>query len=410
MASLCRRFLLPLALLLLPVMAPAQDLPGTRYDLSPSELPPPYATDSASQRPRTVERPDGLLPQAPAGFAVTLFAAGFAHARWLAAGPAGAIYLSEPRSGQVWLLRDGDGDGVAEERRVVLRDLALPHGLAVGAGVLYVADTAAVWRVALDPDGMPRGKAQPVTRPGALGDGGGHWTRDIALSPEGTRLYIAIGSAGNLGEEAAPRATVQVLDLASGRQETFASGLRNPVGIAIRPGSDEVWVTVNERDGLGDELVPDYLTRLAAGGFYGWPYAYIGDHPQPGYAEKRPDLVAESLVPDLLFRSHSAPMAVVFKQGGGFPPAWEGDVFVALRGSWNAAVPRGYMVVRVPMTDGRPDGGYEAFVTGFRLDDGSVPGRAEVWGRPVGLAWAADGSLLIADDTSGSIWRVTAVP
>lgn len=385
--------------------------PGTAYRVDPAALPPPYATDSASQGPTRVERPPDLLPLVPDGFTVTLYASGFGHARWLAAGPAGAVYLAEPRAGQVWLLRDGDGDGQAEERRVVATDFELPHGLAVAADALYVADVQAVWRLPLDATGQPDQDArEQVTAAGALGDPGGHWTRNIALSPDGRRLYIAIGSAGNIGEEPLPRASVQVLDLASGQQETFASGLRNPVGIALRPGSDEVWVTVNERDGLGEELVPDYLTRLVPQGFYGWPYAYIGPHPQPGFAERRPDLVAASLVPDLLFRAHSAAMAVVFQADGGFPAAWHGDAFVALRGSWNAGTPRGYMVVRVPMTDGRPDGGYEAFVTGFRLDAEGERGRAEVWGRPVGLAWAADGSLLIADDTSGSVWRVAYRP
>lgn len=411
-ASAAKALLGVLALLATAPGAAAQPTPpGTTYRVDPAALPPPYATGSASQSPTRVERPADLLPLAPEGFVVTLFAEGFGHARWLASGPAGAVYLAEPRAGQVWLLRDNDGDGQAEERRVVAADFELPHGLAVAADALYVADVEAVWRLPLDATGQPdQDGREQVTATGALGAPGGHWTRNIALSPDGGRLYIAIGSAGNIGEEPLPRASVQVLDLASGQQETFASGLRNPVGIALRPGSDEVWVTVNERDGLGEELVPDYLTRLVPRGFYGWPYAYIGPHPQPDFAERRPDLVAASLVPDLLFRAHSAAMAVVFQAGGGFPEAWEGDAFVALRGSWNAGAPRGYMVVRVPMSDGRPDGGYEAFVTGFRLDAEGESGRAEVWGRPVGLAWAADGSLLIADDTSGSVWRVAYRP
>ncbi len=390
-------------------MADAETVtPGTHYEIAPSDLPPPFATASASRAPATVARGDGVLPVAPPGFTVTLFAEGFTQARWLASGPAGAIYLAEPASGQVWLLRDRTGDGVADERRVIAAGFTRPHGLAVSTDALYIADVEAVWRLPLDSQGQPDAAARvAITAPGALGPASSHWTRDIALSPDGRWLYIAIGSASNIGEDPLPRASVQRLELATGQQDTLASGLRNPVGIAIRPGSDEVWVTVNERDGLGDELVPDYLTRLVPGGFYGWPYAYIGSHPQPDLAERRPDLVASSLLPDLLFRSHSAPMAVVFQQGGRFPPAWEGDAFVALRGSWNAGVPRGYMVVRVPMTDGRPDGGYEAFVTGFRLDAESEPGRAEVWGRPVGLTWTADGSLLIADDTSGSLWRIT---
>lgn len=383
--------------------------PGTRYSVAPDSLPAPYETDSSSRSPSTVQRGEAV-PLVPPGFQVTLFAEGFRHARWLAAGPAGAIYLAEPRPGRVWLLRDRDGDGVAEEKDVVLDGLELPHGLAVHGELLYVADALGVYRAPLNAEGRPdEERLEQVTAEGALGDTGGHWTRNIALSPDGDRLYIAIGSAGNIEEEPLPRASVQVVDLATGRQETFASGLRNPVGIAVRPESDELWVTVNERDGLGDELVPDYLTRVEPGGFYGWPYAYIGPNPQPDFAALRPDLVARTLVPDLLFLSHSAAMAVVFQEASsGFPAAWQGDAFVALRGSWNAGLPRGYMVVRVPLdAAGRPEGGYEAFATGFRLDGEGESGRAEVWGRPVGLAWGADGSLLIADDTGNTVWRVT---
>ena len=196
----------------------------------------------------------------------------------------------------------------------------------------------------------------------------------------------------------------QVFDLDGGGQRTFASGLRNPVGIAFRPGGDALYVVVNERDGVGDEMVPDYLTRIEDGDFFGWPYAYLGPNPQPGYGDRRPDLVARTKLPDVLFRSHSAPIGLVFYDGKSFPDDYRGDAFVALRGSWNAAVPRGYMIVRVPFEDGRPAGGYQVFATGF-WERGE--NTASVWGRPAGLAVAADGSLLIADDTGGVIWRIS---
>ena len=217
---------------------------------------------------------------------------------------------------------------------------------------------------------------------------------------------MAIGSEGNLEVDPAPRASIMQFDIDGSGGRVFASGLRNPVGIAFQPGTGNLYATVNERDGLGDGLVPDYLTAVTDAGFYGWPYAYIGPNPQPGYADRRPDLVQRTLVPDVLFQSHSAPMALVFARGGQFPDDWQGDAFVAFRGSWNAAVPTGYKVVRVPFRDGNPLGWYENFVTGFRLDP---PGRrttAKVWGRPVGMALARDGSLLIAVDVDNSIWRV----
>jgi glucose/arabinose dehydrogenase len=215
---------------------------------------------------------------------------------------------------------------------------------------------------------------------------------------------VAIGSGSNLGEEPPPRASVQEFVLDASHRESFATGLRNPVGIAFYPGSKDLYVVVNERDKQGDGLVPDYLTRLTRDGFYGWPYAYIGPNPQPGYAKKRPDLVEETILPDFLFEPHSAPLGLVFYDGEQFPKDYHGDAFVALHGSWNAAKPRGYMVVRVPFKDSRPQGYYEAFVTGFWTAGEKT---ARVVGRPAGLAVAKDGSLLIADDVGKRIWRVS---
>jgi glucose/arabinose dehydrogenase len=344
----------------------------------------------------------------PPGFRVNVFADGLAHARWMTVAPGGDVFLAESGAGRVTLLRDADGDGTAELEVPFAAGLERPHGLAVRPGWLYVADTERVWRYAYEP-GQTRAKGPPeaVTAAGALGGGAGHWTRNIAFNPDGTRFYVAIGSRANIAEEPPPSATVQEFAADGTRQRTFASGLRNPVGIAFYPGADDLYVVVNERDTLGDALVPDYLTRITPGGFYGWPYSYLGSNPQPGRAHKRPDLVAKAIVPDLLFLAHSAALGLVFYDADQFPPDYRGDAFVALHGSWNSGRPRGYTVVRVPFRDGRPAGHYETFASGFWVRGEK---RAQVWGRPAGLAVAADGSLLVADDVSQRVWRITYRP
>ena len=252
-----------------------------------------------------------------------------------------------------------------------------------------------------------------ITPPGAFGGAGGHWTRNIAFDTEGRYIYAAIGSASNISEESAPRATVTRFNMDGSGGRTFAGGLRNPVGIAVHPKTGALYTVVNERDGMGDGLVPDFLTRVQDGEFYGWPYAYIGPNPQPGFAERRPDLVQQSIVPDVLFQAHSAPLGLVFADSDQFPQDWRDDALVALHGSWNAARPTGYKVVRVPFENGRPTGGYENFVTGFWVDTAegwSGGNTAQVIGRPAGLALAQDGSLLIADDAANVIWRVRRQP
>ncbi|MGD8808939.1 MAG: PQQ-dependent sugar dehydrogenase [Gammaproteobacteria bacterium] len=349
-----------------------------------------------------------MAPIVPPEYRVNLFADNLDHARWLAVAETGEVFLAEPRAGKVTLLVDSDGDGRADRRSTFASGLDSPHGLALHGNHVYVADLEGVWRYPWRPgQRQALGEGTRITPPGAFGDSGGHWTRNIAIAPDGKRFYVAIGSAGNIGEEPAPRATVKAFDIDGSGGRVFASGLRNPVGIAFHPDTGTLYTVVNERDGLGDGLVPDYMAALEDGAFYGWPYAYIGPNPQPGYADRRPDLVQRTRVPDVLFESHSAPMALLFAKGGQFPADWQDDAFVAFRGSWNAAVPTGYKIVRVPFENGKPLGWYENFVTGFRLDE---PGRrttARVWGRPVGMALAKDGSLLIAADVDHSIWRIS---
>ncbi len=352
-----------------------------------------------------MRRPPDAGLRVPEDFRANLFADKLSHARWLAVAPNGDVFLAEPGLGIITLLRDANGSGQATLRATFAGGFEEPHGIAFRPGYIYIADIRAVWRIPYtDGDETAHGLPERVTPPEALGDGGGHWTRNIAFAPDGQHFYVSIGSSSNVAEDPEPRATVRVFNSDGSGGRTFASGLRNPVGIAIEPGTNDLFAVVNERDGLGDGLVPDYLTHLQDGGFYGWPYSYLGQHPQPRLAERRPDLVKRAIVPDLLFRSHSAPLGLVFYTGTQFPKEYQGDAFVALHGSWNSAKPTGYMVVRVPFRDGRPAGYSETFASGFWVAGET---RAEVWGRPVGLAIAKDGSLLIADDVGNTVWRVS---
>ncbi|MFQ5985329.1 MAG: PQQ-dependent sugar dehydrogenase [Alphaproteobacteria bacterium] len=378
---------------------------GARFHITVADLPPPGATPSVSNGPVAIARPAGATLQVPEGFRVNLFADGLEHPRSMVVAENGDVFLAESSAHRVTLLRDEDGDGRADLVTLFTEGLRHPHGLAIAGGYLYVADTRAVWRFPYRA-GQVRatGPPQRVTPRGALGTARGHWTRNLAFSPDGRRFFVAIGSQSNLEEEPEPHATVQVFNADGSGGRTFAAGLRNPVGIAFYPDSQFLYVVVNERDRLGDDLPPDYLTRIEDGDFFGWPYAYLGPNPDPDFGHRRPDLVARTKVPDVLFQAHSTPIGLVFYDAEQFPEAYRGDAFVALRGSWNRSRPTGYKVVRVPFRDGRPLGTYENFATGF-WHAGTK--RAWVWGRPAGLAVAADGSLLVADDTGGAVWRIS---
>ena len=397
-----RLALLAATLLLGAAGAFAADQPGQKFSISVNDLPKPYATPGVANPSQKIARPDGVLPQVPAGFKIAIYATGLHDSRWLATAPDGDIFVAEPGIGRITRLHEAGGK---VEAVTVADGFKRPHGMAVTGNVLFVSDLTAVWKLTF-PDGpLKPAKRERVTTAPDLSPEGNHWTRNLAIDSHGT-IYIGIGSASNVGEDAPTRATVQTVNL-DGSLKTFASGLRNAVGLQFYPGTDDLFVTVNERDGLGDGLVPDYLTHVQRGAFYGWPYSYLGAHPDPDYGAKRPDLVAKAVVPDLLFHAHSAPLGLIFYEGAQFPASFKGDAFVALHGSWNSGAPTGYKVVRVPFKNGRPSGGYENFVTGF-WDGAAKQGEpAHVWGRPAGLTVMKDGSLLIADDVGKVVWRVS---
>jgi glucose/arabinose dehydrogenase len=367
--------------------------PGTTFHIKASELPKPYATPAVENSSKTVPRPKDVMPAVPKGFEVSVFASGLKHPRFMELAPNGDVFLSEPDAGKVTLLHAGKAYDFAT-------GFDKPHGLAFRDGALYVADLIAVWKLDYKDGALKAGPRTRITKDG-FGPLGGHFSRDIAFDREG-RLYIAIGSMSNVDEEAPPRAAVNKID-AQGHLSIFASGTRNPVGLVLKPGTGDLYISVNERDGYGDGLVPDYFTRIQQGDFLGWPYAYTGPHADPTYGPKRPDLVAKTKTPDVLFESHSAPLGIAFYDGTQFPAEYKGDAFVSLHGSWNSGKPTGYKVVRVRFKDGRPTGEYQDFVTGFW--DGSTS-PAQVWGRPVGLLVMKDGSLLVSDDTGKTVWRV----
>ncbi|MCE7998926.1 MAG: sorbosone dehydrogenase [Rhodobiaceae bacterium] len=382
----------------------ADEAVGTQYHVRVDDLPAPYATKSVGNRPVVIDRPAGAQLRVPEGFEVSLFADGLQHPRGMVVAPDGAVFITEANVGQVTRLADLDGDGRIDTKTVFARDFRLPSGIAIHEGDLYIADERAVWWLgSVEGRDIAEGR-RPITRAGALGDAGGHWTRMLRFAPDGKSFFVSVGSESNVNEEPQPRASIQRFDLESGAQTVFASGLRNPIGLAFYPGSARLFTVVNERDGLGDELVPDYLTEVTESGFYGWPYAYLGSNADPKFGEIRPDLVATTLKPDVLFAAHSAALDLVFYDGTLFPATYHGDAFVAFHGSWNASEPTGYKVVRVPFKDGEPVGTYETFVAGF-WTEGDTPAR--VWGRPAGLTLTQDGHLLVADDEGGTIWKVS---
>jgi glucose/arabinose dehydrogenase len=405
------RHLLPIALCLALVGAGLglgrADQPGDVHLIRPDNLPPPFDTPSVDNEPRLVERPAGAQLHVPTGFQVDLFydgrLGGDSSPREMALAPNGDVFVADSGGNRLYVLRDADGDGKAEGRFTFAtssQGLKQPFGLAFHEGFLYVGNTDSVVRFAYE-SGQTEAKARAEKIISGLPTGD-HWTRDLAFRPDGQKLYVGVGSASNLDEQTQSRAVIREYNPDGTGFRIFANGLRNPNGLAFHPTTGELWTVVNERDGLGDNLVPDYFTSVKDGGFYGWPYSYIGANLDPRMNGKGKDLAAKAIIPDVLFQAHSAPLDAVFYTGAMFPEEYRGDAFVAFHGSWNRALRTGYKVVRVRFRDGKPVGDYEDFVTGFLLSEGN----RDVWGRPVGLLVTRDGALLFSDDGGHRVWRV----
>ncbi|MBD2677744.1 MULTISPECIES: sorbosone dehydrogenase family protein [Nostoc] len=374
-------------------------------------LPAPFATESASKRPEVVRIPEDPVLRLPPGFTVNVFAEDLNAPRWLALTPSGDVLVTETGQNRIRLLRDSNGDGVADVRETFAtrkNGLNRPFGMAFAGDSFFLGNTDAVLRFPYtEGENKITGNGQKIADLPAEGYNN-HWTRNVVVSPDGNKLYVSVGSGTNVDEEPLPRASVQVMNLDGSQQQTFASGLRNPVGLDFHPVTKELYTTVNERDGIGDDLVPDYFTRIRQGEFYGWPYAYLTPNnldprQKNNDRSKRPDLAALTKTPDVLFQAHSAALGLQFYDGKTFPQKYRNGAFSAFRGSWNRDRGTGYKVVFVPFdAKGEPQGYYEDFLTGFLLNP-SVP---TTWGRPVGLLVLPDGSLLVTEEANNRIYRI----
>lgn len=405
------------------------DAPGVQRLIRANDLPPPYASRSSSNSPDVVGRPAAAALHVPPGFSVSLFAQGLQGPRLLRTAPNGDVFVAETAAGRIRVLRASKGAPLVAESTVFASGLRGPFGLAFyppgpNPRYLYVALNNQIVR-------FPYQSGETVARgtPELIVDElsrstGGHSTRDVAFSPDGRRMFVSVGSGSNVAEgigRAPPvgleawraqaplgaawgseTARADVLSFAPNGTDVhvFATGIRNCVGLAVHPVTGDLWCSTNERDGLGDNVPPDYVTRVRAGAFYGWPWYYIGNHEDPRHRGERPDLAGRMTDPDVLLQPHSASLQMTFYTGQQFPKVYQGDAFAALHGSWNRGKRTGYKLVRIHLENGVPTGSYEDFLTGFVIDDDAV------WGRPVGVTVAADGALLVSEDGNGAIWRI----
>lgn len=398
-----------------------------------STLAAPYATPSSVNFSKVKGWPEGKLPEAPQGFTVKKFAGDLQNPRWIYVAANGDIFVAEASTqkkivakvrdkiigkdksenadkggsaNRITLLRDKDHDGIAEERTVFLENLNQPLGMLILNNYFYVANTDGLIRYPYtEGQSTMQAAGQQILQLPA-GGYNNHWTRNIISNANGTKIYVSVGSGSNVGENGMEheirRANILEINPDGSGEKIYASGLRNPVGMAWAPGTATLWTAVNERDGLGDELVPDYLTSVKRGGFYGWPYAYWGQHADPRLEGKGKDLVAKTLVPDVALGSHTASLGLAFDQQKILPAPYRGAAFIGQHGSWNRSELTGYAVMYVPFKDGRPAGAMQPFLTGFRI----AGTKDEVYGRPVGVAFTAH-YVLVADDAGNTIFSIT---
>ncbi|TSD63513.1 sorbosone dehydrogenase family protein [Inquilinus sp. KBS0705] len=396
-------------------------------------LPAPYQTKSARNYCKVIGWPKGKTPVAPQGFTVSLFGDGLNNPRNIYIAPNGDILVAEANTelkgikkigatiigaaasqnlgksaNRITLFRDADGDGVPEKKQTFLSNLNQPYGMLILGNAFYVANTDGLWKY----DYLP-GQTR-ITTPGkmilALPAGGynNHWTRNLRVNATGTKIFVSVGSGTNVAdhgmENEVRRADILEINPDGTGERVYASGLRNPAGIDVQPGTGVLYTVVNERDDLGDELVPDYLTSVKENGFYGWPWAYFGKHEDPRLKVKRPDMVAKTITPDFALGAHTASLGLAFYTGKNFPQQYINGAFIGQHGSWNRSVLSGYKVTFLPFSNNKPANKMVDFLTGFIADSA----KQEVYGRPVGVAVAKDGSLLVADDSGNKIWRVRA--
>lgn len=397
-------------------------------------LPPPFETKSAKNFSKVLGWSGEKKPTAPEGFAVTKFAADFINPRWIYQAPNGDIFVAEANTestgakkvvdevigkaksqrldesaNRITLLRDTNKDGIPETRHVFLTGLNRPFGMLVLGNYFYVANTDGLWRYPYKTNETElKSKGEKIAELPA-GGYNNHWTRNIIANADGSKIYISVGSGSNVAEHGMEneirRANILEMNPDGTGERVYASGLRNPVGMDWAPGTQTLWTAVNERDELGDELVPDYITSVKQGGFYGWPYAYYGPNPDPRMGkELKTDLVQKTIVPDVALGSHTASLGLTFYDQKDFPQKYRNGAFIGQHGSWNRSELSGYKVVFVSFQNGKPVGKPEDFLTGFVAN----ADKSEVYGRPVGVTVLQDGSLLVADDAANTLWRVTA--
>jgi glucose/arabinose dehydrogenase len=366
------------------------------------KLPPPFATDSVNNGPRVIPKPNGAQLRVPQGFDVQEFASDLQRPRVMIYGPKGELFITESvPNGRVTALFDRNNDFKVEDKKPLIEGLDRPYGMAWLGDYLYVGETTSVKRYKYDAAKMTFGKGEEVV---AMHDfGKGHWTRSIAFDPDGKKLYVGVGSASNVDAgEPKERAAINRYNPDGSGYETYASGTRNPTQIHFYPGSNVLWASVQERDALGDDLVPDYFTHIEQGGFYGWPHAYFGPHADPRRKE-HPELVAKTITPDVSLGAHVAVIDWTFYTGKMFPQEYQGGAFLAFHGSWNRKERVGQSVAFVPFKNQKPSGGVQEFLTGWMLS----PDNRDVWGRPTGVFQMKDGSLLVSDDGGNKVWRIS---